>query len=260
MHLHHFIDRQIATVARITLYAHQHSRALALRVFCSIVAIVAVIFIGNMLEADVPTIEAWIRDQGAWMPIIFCIIFFIATLLCVPADIFVFIAGTLFGFWWGLLIATVTEYIALIIQFYMSRTVFKTRIQHFLDKHPKFSAIDSAICGKGLKIGFLLRLGPVPFAPLNYVLGVSQMNFRTYMLSSPGLIPSLVPVVYYGYIARHITDLATSGHSEGWLHYATLAVSVIVAMLLTVYVARVARTALKEAQPELGTVHQRKPA
>lgn len=227
--------------------ARQHWRRLLVRGVLAAAAVLLVILLGKMLEGDIHSIEAWVREQGPWMPIIFTAIFLVATLLWVPADIFAFAAGTLFGLWWGLLITAVVEYIVLIVDFHLARSLLKSRIERFLNRHARFGAIDSAISKNGLRIGFLLRLGPIPFTPLNYALGMSRIDFRTYMLSSVGLLPGLLPVVYYGTVARHLTDYATGAEHHSWIHYAAMLCTAAVFMLAMVYITKVATKALKEA-------------
>ncbi len=212
-----------------------------------VTVVIALVVLGGIaLESDLVSIERWIKDQGAWMPIIFCVIFLVASLLCLPADIFVFAAGTLFGLWWGFFYAALTEYIAMVLQFYFARSFLKDRTESFLVKHPKFSAIDRAVSQQGLKIAFLLRLGPVPFSPLSYILGVSRIKFGTYMLASPGMLLSLFAVSYYGMLAQHLTKLATGQEHHSAVHYISMIFGAGVAMVASVYIGRVARKALQE--------------
>ncbi|MBC2596257.1 TVP38/TMEM64 family protein [Ruficoccus amylovorans] len=245
--MHRFLGRHLDAAAKVSLHARQHWRTLLVRGLIITVAIVGVVLLGKSLEADIPQIETWMRDQGAWMPAIFCTVFLLASLFCLPADIFVFAAGTLFGLWWGFFYVMVTEYVAMVIQFALARVFLKKRIEGFMAQHPRFQAIDRAVSQRGLKIGFLLRLGPVPFSALSYVLGVSRISFRTYMLASPGMLPSLLAVVYYGVVARHLTRLATGMEHHSAVHYISMVGGAVVALFVSVYIARVARKALRDA-------------
>lgn len=245
--VHHFFERQLPIALESSGSVHQHWRRLLLRGLLAAAAVTLVIFLVRTLETDIPSIESWVRAQGAWMPIVFSAIFLLAVLLWIPADIFAFVAGTLFGLWWGFLITVVVEYIALIAEFYLARSLLKKRVEQFLNRHTRFRAIDNAISKDGLRISFLLRLGPIPLTPLNYVLGMSRVDFRTYMLSSVGMLPSLLPIVYYGTVARHLTDYATGAEHHSWIHYAAMIGAALVCMFATVYITRVANKALKEA-------------
>lgn len=247
--MHELIMRQLEIAAKIPVYARSHWQTLLVRGLVVAVAITLVVVFGKSLEAQIPAFEHWLKgESGVWMVIIFSLIFILAVLLCFPADVFAFAAGTLFGLGWGFLLAMVVEYIVLVLEFFIARFLLKKPMERFMHRHPNFQAIDKAINRNGLRIGFLLRLGPIPFGPLGYVLGASRMSFGTYMLTSIGMLPSLFPVVYYGFVARHLTKFATGAEDFGWLHYTFQIISVVVMIVLTVYIARVARQALQEAK------------
>lgn len=245
--MHRFLKRHIDTAASVPVHPAHHWKRLLVRAVIITVAIAVIVIGGKALEADIPAIEQWIKDQGAWMPVIFGLIFLVWVMLCLPADVFVFAGGTLFGLWWGFLYVAIVEYIAMVVQFFIARTFLRQRIEKFMTAHPKFNAIDKAVSKDGLRITCLLRLGPVPFSALSYILGVSRINFKTYMLASPGMLPSLFAVVYYGMVAQHLTRLATGQEHHGAVHYISMIGGAVVALFASVYIARVARKALKEA-------------
>lgn len=240
-------ERQLEQVVKSSADTRQHGRTVLIRCLLVAVAIAFVVLLGKMLEGNIGAIETWVHAQGAWMPLVFALVFLLATLICLPADFFVFIAGTLFGFWWGFALVIAVEWVAMIVQFYLARSLFKGRITAFLERHARFRAIDEAISRRGLRIAFLLRLGPIPFCPLSYALGISKIDFRTYMLAGFGILPSLLPIVYYGALAGHLARFAAGIENHGWVHYAAMIGSAIVFVVITVYIARVASKALKEA-------------
>lgn len=216
---------------------------------CLIVALVtgAVVAIGVLLEEHVLAVKLWIHSLGAWGGVVFVCLFVIGTSIFIPSDIFVFLAGAIFGLWWGFLSVVIAEFVAITVQFLIARFLIKHRVENFMERHSKFNAIDKAVSSQGLKIAFLLRLGPVPLAPLSYILGASRISAMKYLLASPGILPSLFAVTYYGVVAAHLTRLATGLEDRSVTHYLTMIGGVVVAVVTTVYIARVARRALKEA-------------
>ena len=55
----------------------------------------------------------------------------------------------------------------------------------------------------------LLRLSPVvSYVLLNYVLGISRVRFRDYLLGSIGMLPTVVAYVYAGKVAGDVASLA----------------------------------------------------
>ncbi len=228
---------------------HKHEwKKIGLR--CVLLGIlIAVIAAGGYLMQDhIPAIEEWIKETGPWAPVLLIALFVIGTLFLVPADIFIFAAGALFGIWWGYLYAVIAEMLASLLPFYLGRHILKDKVEGFMAKHPKFAAIDKAVVGaQGLKISFLLRLGPVPFGPLNYILAVSRIRFKNYLLAMPGILPSLFAVTYYGNVAAHLAKRAAGLEHHSDAHYVGMIFGGVVAVVAMVYISRVARKALKEA-------------
>lgn len=246
--MHRLLGKHIDHAAA---YGEGHRHAWGkIAVRCIVITIVTIIVIigGYLLQNDIPEIESWIKDQGKWAPIIFILIFAICSCFLVPADIFVFAAGAIFGLWWGYLYVAIAEMIAMLGQFFLARYVFKKGVEGFMQRHPKFNAIDKAVSKQGLKIAFLLRLGPVPLGPLSYILGVSRISFKNYLIASPGVLPTLFAVVYYGDVAAHLTKLATGLEHHSPAHYVSMIVGAVVAVVTTVYITHVARKALKDAE------------
>lgn len=229
--------------------SHRHAW-LNITIRCLLItfATVLVVIGGFLLKDHIPGVEAWVKDQGKWAPTIFITIFVIASVILIPADIFVFTAGAVFGIWWGYLYVVIAEIVAMLVEFVLARYILKTRVEGFMKRHPKFNAIDKAVSQKGLKIALLLRLGPVPLSPLSYILGVSRISFKNYLIACPGILPCLFAVVYYGVLAAHLTKLAAGLEHNSPAHYISMVGGAVVAVIATVYITRVARKALKEAE------------
>src|SRR5437588_57116 len=118
--------------------------------------------------------------------------------------------------------------------------------------NPRFAALDQAVAAGGFKIVLLTRLSPLfPFTFLNYALGLTKVRFRDYVLASwIGMLPGTVMYVYLGSTVTELADVV-AGHVEGGaarrvLFFVGLAATVVV----TVYVTRLARRALRQAIPD----------
>jgi uncharacterized membrane protein YdjX (TVP38/TMEM64 family) len=97
----------------------------------------------------------------------------------------------------------------------------------------------------------LLRLQPVvPFNLLNYALGLTRIRLRDYVMASwIGMFPATVLYVYLGSVLHSVSDLLRGHLGSGkWgaiLFWAGLAAAIV----LVIYIGRIARKALQE---ELG--------
>lgn len=66
-------------------------------------------------------------------------------------------------------------------------------------KKPLLRAIDSTMETRGLKLIILMRLSLlVPFNFSNYVLGISAVKYRDFMIGTLGLFPIVLFFVYIG--------------------------------------------------------------
>ena len=92
--------------------------------------------------------------------------------------------------------------------FLVARTGLKSKIEKILEKHPKLQVIDAAMGQEGFRLMFLLRLSPVPYAILSYMLSVCRVRFWPYILATVGMLISNIPVVYYGFVAKHLMKYA----------------------------------------------------
>lgn len=244
--MHRYFGKHLdRTTAR---HDHRHNWQKIARQCIIITVATALLVLGGLLLKDqMPDIEAWIKAQGHWAGAMFILVFCIAALFLVPANLFIFIAGVLFGFGWGYGYAAIALCILMLAQFWIGRHLLKGRMESFMAHHPKFNAIDKAVSEKGLRVAFLLRLGPVPVGPLSYILSVSRITFRTYVIASLGAFVSPLAVVYYGNLAGHLTKLATGQEHHSAGHYIAMGGGAVVAVIATVYISHVAREALKDA-------------
>jgi uncharacterized membrane protein YdjX (TVP38/TMEM64 family) len=76
----------------------------------------------------------------------------------------------------------------------------ETYLFRWIDRYPKFKALDKAIGREGFKIILLLRLSPVfPFALSNYMYGLTAVRFWPYITATLiGFAPGTLAYVYSG--------------------------------------------------------------
>jgi uncharacterized membrane protein YdjX (TVP38/TMEM64 family) len=108
--------------------------------------------------------------------------------------------------------------------------------------------VDAAIGEQGFKIVALLRLSPVfPFNVLNYGLGLTRVRFRDYALACVAMAPGTLLYVYYGRVAGDLAMAAAGSAERGTEYWAFLAFGLIATVVVTLFVTRIARRALRES-------------
>ena len=234
---------------------HHRWWGLAIKALAALVIVaVGAWFWSAILEPHEAALERTLQHLGPWGPVIFIAIFVIGTSVFFPESILSIAAGAIFGLGWGLLWSVVAGMISVAVVFAVGRRLFFDAAVRILSRHPKVEALESAAESQGLRLVFLLRLSPLNFTMLNWILAASRIRFRTVMLGALGMIPGNLSTVYIGYAARHTADLAAraqSGSPDGIAAgdslfreislYAGLGASILVTVIIT----RIAVKALK---------------
>jgi uncharacterized membrane protein YdjX (TVP38/TMEM64 family) len=122
-------------------------------------------------------------------------------------------------------------------------------VKELAREHPRFDAVDRAIEEGGWRVVFLLRLSPaIPFSASNYLYGLTPVRFWPYLVASwVAMLPATLLYVYLGHAGS--AGLAAAG-SEGAkertpAEWALLGVGLLATAIVTVYVTKLARKALR---------------
>jgi uncharacterized membrane protein YdjX (TVP38/TMEM64 family) len=224
-----------------------------------LLVLLAIVALGVALLVFLPIPEyltrfvEWTQSLGPWGPVAVAVAYVPATVLGIPGTILSLGAGYAFGVVTGTIAVSIGSTAGASAAFWVGRTLARGWVERRVAAHARFRAIDQAVAEHGFKIVLLTRLSPVfPFTFLNYAFGLTRVRFRDYLLASwLGMLPGTVMYLYLGSTLKELSDLA-SGKVEGGVgqrvfFFAGLAATVVV----TGYVTRLARKALRQAVPEL---------
>lgn len=201
--------------------------------------------IGSALDL----LQSRVAALGPWGPLVFGAAYCIAAVLFVPGSAMTLAAGAIFGLGVGMVTVSLASTAAAGVSFLIARYVARERVARIAQTHRTFGAIDRAIGEGGWRIIALLRLSPaVPFSIGNYLYGLTPVRFWPYLIASwIAMLPGTLLYVYLGVAGRAAVG-SGGGPAAGdpWqtvLLVAGLAATVVV----TVYITRLARRALKES-------------
>ena len=191
-------------------------------------------------------LEAWISGMGAAGYLVFYVIYVVAALLFVPGAALTIAAGFLFGLVRGTLMVSAAATTAAALAFLIARHLARGAVEARARKDRRFTAIDKAIGERGWKIVALLRLSPaVPFSLSNYFYGLTAIRFWPYVLTSwLAMLPATVLYVYLGAAGK---AAAAGGGERSGAENVYLAIGLAATIAVTVYLTKVARTALRKA-------------
>ena len=131
------------------------------------IAVVAVFFLFDVRGLLRWTL-AWIEGLGAWGPVLFVLIYIVATVLFVPGSALTLGAGALFGVGLGSVLVSLGATLGATAAFLVGRYFARDWVAKKIEGNTAFAAIDRAVAAEGWKIVGLTRLSPAfPFSLLN---------------------------------------------------------------------------------------------
>jgi uncharacterized membrane protein YdjX (TVP38/TMEM64 family) len=186
----------------------------------------------------------YVRAAGPAGYLLYVLAYIVCCVGLVPALTLTIAAGAIFGFVRGSLIVLIGATAGACAAFFLGRTVFRRYVERRVASNPKMAAVDRAIANEGTKIMLLMRLsGFPPFTWTNYALGLTGVKFVPYLLTTFfGIIPGTLAFTWAGVVG--IEAIRAHGHHVG------LIVTAVGAVLVIVYIGRVAANAIRRAGVE----------
>ncbi|MCL4112078.1 UNVERIFIED_CONTAM: hypothetical protein GTU68_015712 [Idotea baltica] len=183
---------------------------------------------------QVIVLRGWLDGFGIWAPIVFALLYAIATISLVPGLILTIAAGAILGPARGIVAVSLGSTVGSIVAFSISRHVARDRNAAIVARKPTFLAIDRAIAEGSWKIVALLRLSPaIPFNLQNYFFGLTRIRFWPYMLTSwIAMMPATVLYVYVG----HMAGSAAESREKTPAEWGMLAIGLAATIAATLYV------------------------
>jgi uncharacterized membrane protein YdjX (TVP38/TMEM64 family) len=172
-----------------------------LTLVCLGLTVAAAYWLGGI---DRYTLAHWLTEYGWWAPLLYVLIYMIATFLLLPSTPLNLLGGAVFGVYWGTVWTTLGAVLAAVLCFWFSRTLGRNFIQQRFKG--RWQQLDQEIAAGGLFYMIAVRLLPLlPYGLVNFGAGVSGVSFRDYLLGTIiGTTPGLLPFILMG---DGLTDL-----------------------------------------------------
>lgn len=224
-----------------------HWRVTLVRMGVGALALAAIVALGWEWGDHIPEVEAFIARLGIWAPIIFIVLFIVTMPFFIPNAPFAMAAGALFGLLWGTVYIVIAGLVAELIIFSSGHRFLRGRVERVLAKHPKLMALRGALTERPKRFMILLRLSPIPFTPICYMLSTTRVSYRDYIIGYAGYIPGNFVTVYFGFVAKHVAKVAGGAEDLSPLKIVIAVVTLIATAILVTYVSHAAKRALEEA-------------
>jgi uncharacterized membrane protein YdjX (TVP38/TMEM64 family) len=222
------------------------NRQTAIRLAIAIVVVAAIVVAFRFLPiADwLRQFQTYVRGLGAFGYVVYALVYALCVVFLVPASLLTLGAGAIFGWGPGSVVVIAGATLGATLAFILAQTVLRKRVETMIASNPKLAAVDRAIAAEGTKLMLLMRVsGFPPFTWINYALGLTGVRLLPYVVTTfVGIIPGVVAFTYAGAAGAAIAT--GSGNRVG------LIVTAIGAVLVSIYIARIASKAIKRAGVE----------
>ncbi len=151
---------------------------------------------------DASALASWVEGAGFAGPLLFVLIYALATVFFLPGSVLTLAGGALFGPVWGTLInltgATLGAALAFLVARYLAADWVERKTGGPLKQ------LKEGVEGEGWRFVAFVRLVPLfPFNLLNYALGLTRIHFLEYVVASwLFMLPGAIAYTYVGYVGR----------------------------------------------------------
>jgi uncharacterized membrane protein YdjX (TVP38/TMEM64 family) len=232
--------------------AARRSPLIPFAIGAGVIVVLVVLFRTLPIAEWLSQFQGWVRGLGPVGWALYAIVYAACCVLFVPASILTLGAGAIYGVGTGVGVVLVGATIGATLSFLLARTLLRARVQRMTEGNARFRALDRAIGKEGAKIVFLVRLAPVfPFTYINYAFGLTGIATGPYVLATlVGMVPGTFAYVYLGTAAAAAGAAATGGADA--TRTVIQIVGAVFALVVTIFVARIATRAIREAGVEEG--------
>ena len=153
-------------------------------------------------QFDMGGLESWIGTTMPYGPLVFMLIAATATILLVPASLFILLGGVLFGPLFGTLYSLLGATLGAALAFLISRYLAADWIAK--KSHGRFRLLVKGVEAEGWHFVAFVRLVPIiPFFLLNYALGLTRIKFYPYIAATfICSIPGIAAITYIGFVGK----------------------------------------------------------
>ncbi|MDH5184341.1 MAG: VTT domain-containing protein, partial [Gammaproteobacteria bacterium] len=165
-----------------------------------IIGVVMAVIYRDQLNAE--ALEQWISNAGVAGPLLFMLLYAIATVFFLPGSVLTLAGGALFGPVWGTLYNLTGATLGAIISFLAARYLASDWAESRAGGRLK--QLKQGVESEGWKFVAFVRLVPLfPFNVLNYALGLTRISAWHYTIASfVFMLPGAIAYTYLGYAGR----------------------------------------------------------
>ncbi|MEN8169798.1 MAG: TVP38/TMEM64 family protein [Pseudomonadota bacterium] len=175
-------------------------------------------------QLDAEQLSAWVASFGVAGPLVFMLLYALATVLFLPGSVLTLAGGAIFGPLWGTLYNLTGATLGATLAFLVSRYLAADWAEQKSGGRTK--QLKDGVEAEGWRFVAFVRLVPLfPFNILNYALGLTRIKLSHYIITSYiCMLPGGFAYTYLGYAGREAVAGGEGLIQKGLLALALLAV------------------------------------
>lgn len=195
---------------------------------CSLVLFITAAF---LFKTYATKIIFWINSLHYLAPVIFIMIYCIATILFLPTMVLTLAGGALFGPLLGTLFNLTGATGGALCSFLITRNLLNSWCKE--RSGVRLNRLITGVNKQGWSFVAIVRLVPIlPFNLVNYGLGLTNISFKLYALTTfICLAPAEIIYTYCGHISHKVLFFSTERYNSDNLLYLGLGILLVVLML-----------------------------
>ncbi len=230
---------------------HEDQPRLLRQLLLPVLVLGAMVLLGHLGSRYFTAIEQWIGDLGWFGAVVFSLVYVLLVVFCFPVSVLGFSAGALFGFTWGAVLLLGNGVVTGCVIFLLARRFGHRRIAAYVAARPRLAAFERLARAQSLRLMLLLRLSPLNFGVVCYVLGAGRIRFSVYLLGLLAIMPSAIAQSYFGHATRRLSQaVGGQGSDVSRLQDLWTAVGLVACIVLMAVLGTMTRKALREAATE----------
>lgn len=217
-----------------------------------LIGFVAFLIIKRDMLSDYTTqFLLWLEKNPMTGLISLSCIYIVSTLLFVPGSLLTLGAGvalqaslknTVYAVLSGAIAVFVGAMVGSTLAMLLGRYLFRDAAKKLAAKYQLIEALEKALESEGLKMIFLLRLCPlIPFNAFNYVIGLTPIRVKDYIVGNFGMVPGTLVFVFIGTTISTIADAVAGNYSQGTPGLILLIVGTLLALAAIFYLSFVVK-------------------
>ena len=176
----------------------------------------------------------WFGNNETFGITIFIMLYIVFGIIALPASFHKYLAGVIYGFGPGIVIAWFGSMIGAVAPFFLGKKWMNPYARRALENYPSLKGLEDEMAKEGSKVVALTRVSLViPYGVLNYAYGATQIRFKDFII---GNFDMIVPSIMYAWWGSQtmVTSKGIETAARTPFDFFVIGLSIIITILLIV--------------------------